>query len=433
MNAVSESPNLKSAEVNPHYLKRVVQLSDHRDVIASEDIYDEHGLKLIAKGSRVDHSTHERLIRFKLRKPLETTVAIEDGVNSGHLSKIAQELVARNPLIALAQVNKDHRLRIHNTLSRIHFDPPSTLLLSLLQQETHRMEHAMLVALLASGIGTEMKLDEARLEELMIAAILHDIGELYMAPDTHADAEHPSHDQWRQIAAHAVVGEMVLQETTRVPASVARAVGEHHERCSGFGYPKQLKDNDISAAGKILQAAEMLSDLVSYPDCDPLRIDHALTIVLSDFARTIVDVVISANFHPQGMDATEAFDFAPICLRAQTLLQRIDSTIAWIEENPHLESAEQALANTARDRLKMLQSALHSTGICAIGACLEKTANLTHSERIELETTVEELSCRLRELGQLITLRAHASGHERSGFVTGLYQRLEEQPSSASD
>lgn len=424
MNAVSEPGS--PVRVNPHCLDRVVALSGQHAVIAAEDVYNEQGLKLIAKGSRVDHSTHERLIRFKLRKPIETSVTVENGVDARQLSDLAETLIATYPVITQTLVRKDQKSLILNKIGQLRFDPASTLLLSLQQNEAHRMEHAVLVMLIAAGIGADLKLDETELENLMIAATLHDIGELYMAPDTHAGQEHP--DQWRKIAGHTVIGEMVLQETTHFSRSVARAIGEHHERCSGFGYPRQLRDSDISPIGKILQTAEMLSGHLGNPDCDPLRIDHALKIVHGDFPRPIVNAVISANTQHRRTDQPEPFDLIPTCNRAQALRQRIDSAIAWIEQNERGEPTQKALAKTAQERLLMLRSALHSTGICAISSCVEKWAKLTHTERIELDSIVEELGGRLGELARLIALRAHVCGDAASEFAVDLHQRLDEQP-----
>lgn len=70
------------------------------------------------------------------------------------------------------------------------------------------MEHAVLVMLIAAGIGAGWKLDETELENLMVAATLHDIGELYMAPDTcrpgtpgSMEEDHRTHGNWRDGAA----------------------------------------------------------------------------------------------------------------------------------------------------------------------------------------------------------------------------------------
>ena len=50
-------------------------------VEVTEDIVSGNGVKLLAKGARVDANTHERLLRHKLSRPLEACLGIADGVS----------------------------------------------------------------------------------------------------------------------------------------------------------------------------------------------------------------------------------------------------------------------------------------------------------------------------------------------------------------
>jgi hypothetical protein len=88
--------------VNPHYLQNVMDLAKTHEVIASEDIYDAKGVKLVSKGTRVNDSMQERLVRFKLRKPLENSLSVEGGVGPDLLLSEAQSVLDEvQPLSAL--------------------------------------------------------------------------------------------------------------------------------------------------------------------------------------------------------------------------------------------------------------------------------------------------------------------------------------------
>ena len=87
----------KAGESNQHYLRHVAELSESNPVVTREDVYDVHGIKLITKGARVDHSVYERLLRYKLTKPIETMLNVEDAVSAFELRERSGH--ARSPIL----------------------------------------------------------------------------------------------------------------------------------------------------------------------------------------------------------------------------------------------------------------------------------------------------------------------------------------------
>ena len=74
------------AVVNEHYLDKVLALSEEVGVTATEDIYDTHGNKLLAKGAQVSRRLQERLIVHRLRKPIESCIAVDgDEIGRAHV------------------------------------------------------------------------------------------------------------------------------------------------------------------------------------------------------------------------------------------------------------------------------------------------------------------------------------------------------------
>jgi hypothetical protein len=69
-----------SEAVSPHYLERLVAVGATRGVEASTDIVARNGMKLLAKGTRIDGEVRERLLQHKLRQPLEDCVRVVAGV-----------------------------------------------------------------------------------------------------------------------------------------------------------------------------------------------------------------------------------------------------------------------------------------------------------------------------------------------------------------
>src|SRR6202000_3323482 len=84
------------SDVNPDYLDHVVKLSETSDVEASEDIVTGTGMKLLAKGTKIDARARERLLEFRLTKPLENMMRVVGGTDPTSFHPIAEQLLARH-------------------------------------------------------------------------------------------------------------------------------------------------------------------------------------------------------------------------------------------------------------------------------------------------------------------------------------------------
>ena len=87
------------SDVNPHYLDHVVKLSETSDIEASEDIVSGTGMKLLAKGAKIDARARERLLEFRLTKPLENMMRVVGGTDPTAFHPIAEQLLARHALL----------------------------------------------------------------------------------------------------------------------------------------------------------------------------------------------------------------------------------------------------------------------------------------------------------------------------------------------
>jgi len=79
---------------NPHALASIMKASESCHIIAQEDILDEHGVKLWAKGQPVSQALQQRLLERKLSQPLESCLRAEDGVTHGEMLEQARRLIA---------------------------------------------------------------------------------------------------------------------------------------------------------------------------------------------------------------------------------------------------------------------------------------------------------------------------------------------------
>lgn len=115
--------------------------------------------------------------------------------------------------------------------------------------------HARRVADLARQIATQLKLDEATQQDVLIAALLHDIGkigfsnELIERPFTSLSA-----DARAEVMKHPLKAQQILMGVDQLK-NAAELILHHHEYYDGSGYPDHLAGLAIPIGCRILAVA----------------------------------------------------------------------------------------------------------------------------------------------------------------------------------
>ena len=113
------------------------------------------------------------------------------------------------------------------------------------------------VAGAALAIGEGLALTPAQREALELGALLHDVGEIRTPEAVLGKAGALTMEERRLIEAHPVQGVDIL-ETVPLLAPALDAVGGHHERWDGSGYPSGLREDAIPLTARIVAVADAL-------------------------------------------------------------------------------------------------------------------------------------------------------------------------------
>ena len=120
--------------------------------------------------------------------------------------------------------------------------------------------HAEGVARLAAAIGAELGLDPARVEDLRVAGLLHDVGKIGISEEILVKDGPLSPSEWEEMRRHPEMGHRMLAGAR---LDVVRPwVLHHHERLDGTGYPEGLGGEDIPLEAKILAVADAFDAMV---------------------------------------------------------------------------------------------------------------------------------------------------------------------------
>lgn len=420
--------------VNPHYLEHVVATARTHEVVASEDIVTSSSIKLLAKGARIDDEARDRLLQHKLRRPLEECTEVVGGVVAAQFESIGHALLDKHTLLQALCTNERARSAPASVAAVALTLPMQSLMTVYGQSRPDRLDHAVGVAMLALSLARRLLPGEVdRHRMLVIAGLLHDVGELYIDPDHLKPGARLDDARWHHIAIHPLVGHRVLLEMAGAGPEVAGAVLLHHERMDGFGYPQGVGGEAFTANGEIVAAAEWLMALVENETSPLARASMAVRLVPGEFRSELLKLIAGVakeapDLAAQHNVAPPLEEALPRIVRLAGTLGRFNASRSWIEERiAEAPPSLRAVLDAGLNRMFRIQASFASTGLDAGNARAllgELAAQQDPYVYVEITTLVGELEWRMRELERRQRLRARLLPETEHAVVEELIARL---------
>lgn len=115
--------------------------------------------------------------------------------------------------------------------------------------------HSRRVADLARKLALKMGMSEVEAQEVMVAALLHDIGKIGL-PDKllHKPFTMLDEEERTAVVKHPVVGQTALMALEQLHGA-AKLIRSHHERFDGLGFPDHLAGLGIPLGARVLAVA----------------------------------------------------------------------------------------------------------------------------------------------------------------------------------
>ncbi len=110
--------------------------------------------------------------------------------------------------------------------------------------------HSVAVCALMIALARQLDLDEELTQRLGIAGLLHDLGKALMPMDVLNKPGKLTDEEFAIIKTHPEEGYKLLLASTGADDIALDVVLHHHEKTDGSGYPKRLKNEEISLHAK---------------------------------------------------------------------------------------------------------------------------------------------------------------------------------------
>lgn len=154
--------------------------------------------------------------------------------------KEAEEQMYRNKLLE----SKSTRSHIIHSLQQ-----------SLYERSHETEEHAQRMKELSKKLGSNLKLDSDKINELGLLAILHDIGKMAISDTILQKPGKLTPEEWEEMKRHSEIGYRIA-ETSPELIHIAKYILFHHERWDGTGYPQGLKGDAIPLLSRIIAVVD---------------------------------------------------------------------------------------------------------------------------------------------------------------------------------
>ncbi|MGE0160560.1 MAG: HD domain-containing phosphohydrolase [Gemmatimonadales bacterium] len=119
----------------------------------------------------------------------------------------------------------------------------------------HFQGHSKAVAIQAAAIAEMLDADEAEVEAVRIAGLLHDVGMMAIPDSLVHKPQSLTPEEITVIRSHCDRGVEILEPMKHLGRTI-RYVHEHHERWDGSGYPLGKRGDEISLGGQIVGISE---------------------------------------------------------------------------------------------------------------------------------------------------------------------------------
>jgi HD-GYP domain-containing protein (c-di-GMP phosphodiesterase class II) len=275
-----------------HYAEAILAMAGAVDLRTRTDIVAPTTGTTVPRGTPVDATLATTLRSiWHSGGDFEDNLSIEAGVTAETLGRGIQSLLMTDPWLKQLAA----RAGAPSALLRgvLHLKLPRMVLFRLTVAQQQRKQiyaHTLHTVVISQYLALRANLTQDAIDDILMAALCHDLGELYTPPAI-LDPRHRVNDEERRfIYVHPVTGWLQTRDLPGISADVSRAILQHHERLDGSGYPEARKGKAIGLAARILGIADVATSIMA-TSCDYHRLSTLLRLTHLRYDQRFVNLL----------------------------------------------------------------------------------------------------------------------------------------------
>ena len=228
-------------------------------MISTKSIQDSSGVLMLA----ANHPLTADIIQAMKRKGMSGVFIFDEFTQYEQLNSIVSDEFRMDAINALKDFNIDKVIYLTNMIVDQILSVKELVVevneLSVYDQDTY--DHSMNVCTLATTCGIGMGLGTEELQQLALAAMLHDVGKRNIPLEILNKAGKLNEHERAIMNEHPQMGYDLLYANNSVSAYVRAAILSHHENFDGSGYPNKLVGESIPLLARIIHVADVYDAL----------------------------------------------------------------------------------------------------------------------------------------------------------------------------
>jgi HD-GYP domain-containing protein (c-di-GMP phosphodiesterase class II) len=153
---------------------------------------------------------------------------------------------------------------VADCVNSIIINPDALMFMTQLKnRDEYTAQHSMNVCIYSIALGRQINLPVSELNNLGLCGMLHDMGKMRIPLAVLNKPSELTDDELKVMKSHATLGWKLLLNTNGVYGGAIDVAYTHHEKLDGTGYPRGLKDEQISPYARIVAIADMYDAITS--------------------------------------------------------------------------------------------------------------------------------------------------------------------------
>ncbi|WP_294881626.1 HD-GYP domain-containing protein [Sulfurimonas sp. RIFOXYB12_FULL_35_9] len=237
--------------------------------LQSDTVIDEEHRRKLKEIERLyvhqnEKSVYETFVEEELQRTVEdASLSLNEKVDIiySSTSQLTDSLY-KNP-DALENVQRSKKIIEPIIETIFHNEKTIKSFIKIIGYDYYTHTHSLNVSIYALCLGSEMGLNEKKLNDLGCAALLHDLGKSGIEHNIINKHGALSQDEFEKMKKHPSLGYEIALNIGIKNKDILDGIRHHHEKLDGNGYPDGLKDKEITLFPRIIGVCDVFDALTT--------------------------------------------------------------------------------------------------------------------------------------------------------------------------